>query len=195
MHRRVESLEFLDTRAVRRRISVDFDVPADAPRIVVGGQEFRLVPITNLPKGNLVAFDLRDENEQALWLPTSEYSSHLLASALIYWARQVLIPPGGFASFQLITGLPKLATDLTKIVCEETAEQEEAWSPFAAAADLIDAESRYKDARKDLTEVSDRLLALWSRPLHEHLTVRHFRDLRNQQKQWARAQDRLTSAT
>jgi hypothetical protein len=195
VHRRIESLEFLDTRAIRRRISVDFDVPADAPRIYVGDQEFRLVPITNLPKGNLVAFDLRDENDQALWLPTSEYSSHILASAIFYWAHQILIPRQGFASLQLTTGLFKLATDLTKIVSAETAEHDKAWSPFAAAAALIDAESGYNDARNNLTEVSDRLRAVWSRPLGERLTVRHFRELRAQQKKWARAQDRLTSAT
>lgn len=40
-----------------------------------------------LPKGNLVAFDLRDDNEGALWLPTSEESSGLMAAALVFWAE------------------------------------------------------------------------------------------------------------
>ena len=61
--RRVEQLEFLDERAIRWRVSVDFEVPGTAPITRVADQDFRLVPLTSWEKDNLVAFDLRDEAE------------------------------------------------------------------------------------------------------------------------------------
>jgi hypothetical protein len=182
VNRRVECLEFLDTRAVRRHVSVDFDVPADAPRIPVGERQFRLVPITNLPKGSLVAFDLRDESGRALWLPTSDYSSNILASTISYFARQIL-----HTEF--------LASDLTEIIRKEPAEHRKEWASFAAAAALIDAQSRYSTAREALLTISGWLHAIWSRSLRERLTWLHFRQLRNLQRQWARAQDRMNAAT
>jgi hypothetical protein len=90
VNRRVEQLEFLDVRAVRWRVSVDFEVPETAPVTDVGGQEFRLVPLTSWEKDNLVAFDLRDETGTTLWLPTSAETDHLLSSALICWAGTIL---------------------------------------------------------------------------------------------------------
>jgi hypothetical protein len=89
VNRRVEHLEFLDERAVRWRVSVDFEVP-ESPPITIGGQKFGLVPLTSWEKDNLVAFDLRDETEKAIWLPTSAETDPLLLSALIDWAGQIL---------------------------------------------------------------------------------------------------------
>jgi hypothetical protein len=86
VNRRVEQLEFLDTRAVRWQVSVDFVVPENAPLIDVGGRMFRLVPLTSWEKSDLVAFNLRDEAGNTLWLPTSEYTTRVLASALTFWA-------------------------------------------------------------------------------------------------------------
>jgi hypothetical protein len=57
VNRRVEQLEFLDTRAVRWQVSVDFVLPENAPLINVGGRKFRLVPLTSWEKSDLVAFD------------------------------------------------------------------------------------------------------------------------------------------
>ena len=178
--RRVEHMEFLDTRAVRRHISVDFEVPSDAPCILVGDQHFRLVPITNLPKGSMVAFDIKDENDSALWLPTSDYSGNILASAMAYWAKDIL-------------GTDFLADELNRIV-EGPAELGEEWELFGAAAALIDARNRHSNARDNLNEISGWLLAFGSRRLRERLTVRGFRQLSNLQRQWARAQNRLTTA-
>ena len=90
VNRRVEHLEFLDERAVRWQVSVDFEVPEDAPIIHVAGQEFRLVPLTSWEKDNLLAFDLRDEAGNTIWLPTSAETNCLLSSALIYWAAEIL---------------------------------------------------------------------------------------------------------
>ena len=45
VNRRVKQLEFLDTRAVRWQVSVELNVPADAPDLTVGEKEYRLVPV------------------------------------------------------------------------------------------------------------------------------------------------------
>jgi hypothetical protein len=90
LKRRVEQVEFLSGCAVRWRVSVDFTVPREAPTINEGGGALRLVPIAVLPKGNLIAFDLRDEAGAALPMPTSEESSDLLAAGMIAYARSVL---------------------------------------------------------------------------------------------------------
>ena len=94
VNRRVEQLEFLDERAVRWRVSVDFEVPGTAPTTRVAGQDFRLVPLTSWEKDNLVAFDLRDEGGNAVWLPSSAETNCLLSSALIYWAQDILYRMG-----------------------------------------------------------------------------------------------------
>jgi hypothetical protein len=178
--RRVECMEFLDTRAVRRHISVDFEVPSDAPCILVGEQQFRLVPITNLPKGSMVAFDIKDENDRALWLPTSDYSGNILASTIAYWAEDIL-------------GTDFLADDLNRIV-KGPAELGKEWELFGAAAALIDAASRHGDARDNLTKISDWLRAFRSLSLRERLTLPGLRQWSNLQRQWASAQDRLNAA-
>jgi hypothetical protein len=87
VNRRVEQLEFLDTRSVRWRSSIDFVVPADAPMIV---GNTRLIPVTSASKGSLVAFDMRDECGGALWLPTSEWASRRFGSALSAMASRIL---------------------------------------------------------------------------------------------------------
>jgi len=90
VNRRVQQLEFLDTRAVQWRVSVDFNVPDDAPVVAVGGKDFRLVPAMPWEKADLVAFDLRDESGNVIWLPNSERINRQLAAALSQWARVIL---------------------------------------------------------------------------------------------------------
>ena len=92
-HRRVHKLEFLDTRAVRWRMSVDFDVPADAPVLEGSGPQRRLVPVATWGKGDLVAFDFRDEQDASVPLMTSQWTSGLMARGLGGWA-EVLFPDG-----------------------------------------------------------------------------------------------------
>jgi hypothetical protein len=134
VYRRVEQLEFLDTRAVRWRISVDFVVPETAPVTYIGGRRFRLVPLTSWEKDNLVGFDLRDECGNTIWLPNSQDTGLLLASALVYWARDIVGEPS-----------PQLKQTLTAIVSEwPSAEQREEerkpgteMKPFHAVRELM----------------------------------------------------------
>lgn len=122
VNRRVEQLEFLDQRAVRWRVSVDFVLPDIAPVTSVGDQDFKLVPLTSWEKDNLVAFDLRDEAGNAIWLPTSAETECLLSSALIFWAKDILKWPDKDKR------TPKLETTLKAIVSEWPSPwQKEQW--------------------------------------------------------------------
>lgn len=88
VHRRVAQLEFLDTRAVRWRISVDFSIPESAPSL--DGRQHLLVPITRWRKSELVKLDFRDEQGTAIPLMTAEATSRLMAAALYRWAAEIL---------------------------------------------------------------------------------------------------------
>jgi hypothetical protein len=168
--RHVQQLEILDTRAVRWRVSIDFEVPIEAPIVYVGSEEFRLIPITSLPKGDLVSFDLRDESGASLWLPTSDENNRRLAPALVVRARDVLRPkamPG------------TLERDLMRIVATLPSEHKKAYKPFAAAAALIDV----KPFEETVREASKRLRQ--DRFWHVRKRWRASRD-------WGRAQDALT---
>ena len=157
VNRRVDQLEFLDTRAVRWQVSIDFNVP-EAPRTRLGDEEFRLVPITSLPKTNLVRFSLRDEKSAAVWMPTSQETAHYLASALVYWASQALrIEP---------KELPlALVQDLERIV---SGDPREFWSrppALLAIAALIDANRRYHRAVRKFKETRPQREGTPLRPL------------------------------
>ncbi len=164
VNRRVEQLEFLDTRAVRWRASIDFVVPPGAPEVRLGSRNFWLVPVTMLPKGDLVAFDLRDERAEAMCLPTLVETTGLMAPAIVWLARVVLdtksMPAG-------------LADDLEKIVTADAEDHEEEYRPFAAAAASVDVK-RYK---KELYDV-------WGqRP--GKLRLRYFRKWYKERRKWA----------
>jgi hypothetical protein len=143
VNRRVEQLEFLDTRAVRWRVSVDFDVPAGAPTTVVGGTKFRLVPLTSWNKADLVAFDLRDEAGNALWMPNSEGMTTQLVAGLSRWAKVILDddPPIPFPE--------SLGPILEKIVSSRPPERLKKIDPFDAVAELMQAESAGAAASAD----------------------------------------------
>jgi hypothetical protein len=152
VNRRVEQLEFLDTRAVRWKVSVDFIVPEGAPSVQLGDEAFQLVPITSLAKANLVAFNLRDELSAAVWMPTSRETSHYLVSALVYWASQDLeIAPQEVPL--------ALAKDLELTVLGHPAEFRSRPPALLAAAALIDANRSYRRAVRRFAAVRSQLEA------------------------------------
>ena len=130
--RRVEKLEFLDTRAVRWEISVDFEVPENAPSVHRGGEKFHLVPIHSLTKVNLITFDLRDEKSATVWLPTSLETTQLLQAALVYWASDNL----GIEARDLPG---QLVTDLGRIISSQLSE---AQGRSARPADRLQSDHR-----------------------------------------------------
>lgn len=78
VHRRVESIDLLSDRSVRRRVSVDF-----TPRPRSDGKVPIHAPIVLLKKGLLTRFDLRDEEGKALPLLTREQSGEFAAQHML----------------------------------------------------------------------------------------------------------------
>ncbi len=148
--RRVEKLEFLDTRAVRWEISVDFEVPENAPSIHRGGEKFHLVPIHSLTKVNLITFDLRDEKSATVWLPTSLETTKLLQAALVYWACENL----GIEARDLPG---QLVTDLGRIISAQLSELRADPPALLIASNLIIARRRSRLAKRHV-EHAQRLL-------------------------------------
>jgi hypothetical protein len=87
-HRRVESIDVLSHEQVRRRVSVDFTVPAeyrDALRLNDGQW---VVPLAVLDKRKLVHFDLFGEDGYALPLMRSD-EVQLIARELLYMVLDI----------------------------------------------------------------------------------------------------------
>jgi hypothetical protein len=153
VNRRVEQLEFLDTRAVRWRVSVDFTVPQGAPSRELGTERFLLVPVASLAKAQLVSFDLRDEQSATLWMPTARETAHCLASALTHWASQdlkmspELLPAG-------------LVEDLARVVSADPPELRARPPSVLTAAALIDANRGYRRARQSLLRAQRELASI-----------------------------------
>lgn len=83
VHRRVESVEIVDERIVRRRTSVDF-TPAALPGI----PHPKFAPIALLSKQVLSSFDLRDEAGQSLPLASSGQNAAYAAEHMLRLAEE-----------------------------------------------------------------------------------------------------------
>lgn len=93
VHRRVESVHFHDDRTVRRRVSVDFTIPQDAPVVEVSGHEYCLLPLAIMRRKSLVRFDLADEDERAVGLPGLRHNQTLTLSMATAFAEECLGRP------------------------------------------------------------------------------------------------------
>lgn len=81
-HRRVEQVDLLDDRSVRRRISVDFELPSNEPEREIDDEPVDLVPLALLTKEPLIGFDLRDEGGNVVPLLTREQNAFFSWSLL-----------------------------------------------------------------------------------------------------------------
>lgn len=90
MHRRVESVEFRNDVSVRRRISIDFTVPALAPELQNGSDTARLIPLTLIEKRPLIGFDVLDEGGRVLPVLNTDHNRALGGRLLIELAGLVL---------------------------------------------------------------------------------------------------------
>ncbi|MGN6815311.1 MAG: GDSL-type esterase/lipase family protein [Solirubrobacterales bacterium] len=81
VHRRVESIEFIDERRMRRRVSVDF-----TPRPAPTGP--KLVPVAMLSKGVLTHFDLRDEEGASVPMRTADQNAMLSTEYMLAVAEE-----------------------------------------------------------------------------------------------------------
>jgi hypothetical protein len=85
IHRRVESIAFIDDRSVRRHVSVDFTLPdffLTSP-YESGPPPIHLAPLALLAKAPLRHFDLIDEEGRSLPMLTRAQNSRVAAAVLI----------------------------------------------------------------------------------------------------------------
>jgi hypothetical protein len=109
VNRRVAQLEFLDTRAVRWLISVDFTVNETAP--LVDGARRRLLPITRWRKSGPVTVDFRDELGAAIPLITAAETIRFMTAALYRWAAIILASKGLDEPGQMLAELRKIVSE------------------------------------------------------------------------------------
>lgn len=87
VRRRVEQITFIDDGTIRRRVSVDFQLPAWYAEQKL---EAHFAPLALLKKKLLVNFDLRDEDDGVLPLLGSDGSQGVVVAALVTMAASVL---------------------------------------------------------------------------------------------------------
>jgi hypothetical protein len=123
IHRRVESIAFLDVSRLMRRVSVDFTVPAleEIPVKLPNGHEIAFVPLSLLAKRVLKNFDLFDESGSALTVLTQEQNTVIAEAILNVLAGAVLSRKPD----------QPLVHDLTEIAGGEPEEAMEALANFS----------------------------------------------------------------
>jgi hypothetical protein len=143
-------LEFIDTGAVRWRVNLDFFIPSTAPTVSVGGELIRLIPITDLPKGEFSVVNQCDGQASPVWQPITEENTQRLASALVYWASEVLeMKP---------EQLPEpLVEELARIVSAKSDDLLLNPPALFVAGALIDAERWYHTASSERLDVDKEL--------------------------------------
>lgn len=112
IHRRVESIEFIDDRSVRRNVSVDFTLPRfflTSP-YRPGPPPIHLAPLALLAKEPLRHFDLTDENGRSLPLLTRTQNNRVAAAALIANAGVLLHRYGRTLEREIAADLNAVAT-------------------------------------------------------------------------------------
>jgi len=87
IHRRIETVTFVDDSTVRRRVSLDFTVPACAPVLDTGAAAPRLLPVASFEKASLMNFDLHDEQASSLFLLSASQNAAVSLQVLLHLAR------------------------------------------------------------------------------------------------------------
>jgi hypothetical protein len=134
--RRVETIEFLDDRTVRRRMSVDYTSPAEAVTLVrPDGAAIRVLPLTVLRRKSLINFDLRDEEGRPLPLLGLRETQALTLGVVRAWAAATLANGRRNGSGGLVEAVERVLDD---VVCGDQAEMQAAYDDLnrAEAGDL-----------------------------------------------------------
>ncbi len=106
VHRRVESITFIDDETLLRRASVDFTVGFATPVIGDPAQSTRIVPVTLLRKRDLRAFDIRGADGRSLPILTTRQNGELANAVLQYTVGAV----AGSSIEAIVPELGRIAT-------------------------------------------------------------------------------------
>lgn len=111
VHRRVEQITFVDEETVRRRVSVDFEIPSKYANPVGLSLDTWFAPLALLRKGSpLVDFDLLDEEGRSLPLLATDEGHQIAAAALVSRAGAILEESGGGLNSSLTKDLQAVAS-------------------------------------------------------------------------------------
>ncbi len=106
VHRRVEQITFVDEETVRRRVSVDFEIPHSYASPEGVTLDTWLAPLALLRKGSpLVDFDLLDEEGRSLPLLATNEGHRVAAAALVSRAGTILQREGRTLGSELTEAL------------------------------------------------------------------------------------------
>ena len=131
INRRVETIELLSHEETRRRVSVDYTLPADTQ----GALEIEdgvVVPLTVLTKEARRNFDLRDEGGRAVPVLGKHQNGTLAHVALMNAALNALPQPPSQDAFEI------LAADLRRVVFDPPAEAADALAYLVGGAEAGD---------------------------------------------------------
>lgn len=148
--RRVESIQFVDDRTVRRRVSVDYTVPLDAVALRVGdGQLVRILPLALMRRKNMISFDFRDHDGRPMPLLGLRENQALTLAVVRAWGYATLPADEPRPQWpQLPDGLADLLDD---IVAGDQAELTDAYNELD------------RRAKEEPGRIDDRLTALLER--------------------------------
>jgi hypothetical protein len=89
--RRVENIEFVDDRTVRRRVSVDYTVPSDAVVLRrADGTAVRVLPLAMMRRKSMTNFDFRDHDGRPMPLLGLRENQALTLAVVRAWAVTLL---------------------------------------------------------------------------------------------------------
>lgn len=131
INRRVEAVELLSHEETRRRVSVDFTLPADVLDDLTLGEGV-IVPISVLTKEARRNFDLRDESNAAIPVLGKRFNGELAHIAVLNAALSALPEDVNSEAFEI------LAADLGHIVLSSPGEAEDALAFFIGGAEAGD---------------------------------------------------------
>lgn len=89
--RRVEGIDFVDDRTVRRRVSVDYTVPRAAVTLRVDGDKgVRILPLALMRRKNMINFDFRDHDGRPMPLLGLRENQALTLAVVRAWAETTI---------------------------------------------------------------------------------------------------------
>jgi hypothetical protein len=88
--RRVETIEFLDDRTVRRRVSVNYVVPETSLVLQRGSDAVRILPIAALRRKSLINFHFKDQDDRPIPLLGLRENQAITLSLISAWAALAL---------------------------------------------------------------------------------------------------------
>jgi hypothetical protein len=131
--RRVETIEFLDDRTVRRRVSVTYVTPRRGLCLRSGdAAKVRLLPIAIMRRKSLINFNFRDSDDRPVPLIGLRETQKITLGVVFAWAHQALMANNASDEddLKLIPGTPAERV-LRDLIEGDQSELTAAWTIFA----------------------------------------------------------------